>query len=76
MSENQAAANQAIADIASIEDMIRSAAEKSAEARNAMAGADGSANLALTVALEAQKIASEASEKAEEISTESGNYHQ
>lgn len=53
--------------------MIRSAAEKSAEARNAMTGADGSANLALSVALEAQKIASEASEKAEEISTESGN---
>lgn len=52
--------------------MIGRADEKVRAAAAAMQGADSSANLALTDALVAQKIAEEASEKAAVISSESG----
>ena len=53
--------------------MISNAEEKTGQARDAMVGADTSANLALSVALDAQKIADEASVKASNISTESAS---
>lgn len=72
VTENQVNAMEALANIASIEDMIREADLKTRNAADAMRGADTSANLALTVALDAQKIAEEASSKASVIRTESG----
>merc|ERR1719384_1794559 len=51
--------------------MIRQAGEKTRQASQAMNGADSSANLALTVALDAQKIAEEASETAAVIGADS-----
>ena len=71
VSENKESARAALANVESIEDMIRQAGEKTRQASQAMNGADSSANLALTVALDAQKIAEEASEKASVISTDS-----
>lgn len=47
-----------------IEELIEKAEAKSDRSRNAMNGADTSANLAYTVALQAQSIADEASSKA------------
>ena len=53
--------------------MIRNAEDKTAQAREAMSGADTSANLALNVARDAQKISEEASTKAANITSESGS---
>ena len=71
VSENKESARAALANVESIEDMIRQAGEKTRQASQAMNGADSSANLALTVALDAQKIAEEASEKAAVIGADS-----
>ncbi len=71
MNDNQDAAQQALADIASIRDMINGAQTKTAEAREAMVGANGSAKLALSVAGDARTVADEASTKAGEIRQES-----
>lgn len=73
VSENQEAATMALDNVASIEEMIRNAEEKAGMARDAMTGADTSANLALTVALDAQNITNEASGKAANISAESSS---
>ena len=72
VNENQDSARRALENIASIEDMIRNAEDKTAQAREAMRGADTSANLALNVARDAQKISEEASGKAANITAESG----
>ena len=72
MNENQDSARRALENIASIEIMIRNAEDKTAQAREAMAGADTSANLALNVARDAQKISEEASTKAANITSDSG----
>ncbi len=72
VAENQENARVAIDNAAAIQDMVRMADEKVGNARSAMEGADTSASLALTVALDAQRIAEEASEKAAAISSESG----
>lgn len=71
VTENEAAAREAMAKIGSIDEMIRNAEQRTSEAENAMSGADTSANLALSVALNAQKIADEASARASNISTDS-----
>ena len=71
MSENKESARAALANVESIEEMIRQAGEKTRQAAQAMNGADSSADLALTVALDAQKIAEEASAKAAVIGADS-----
>ena len=70
MSENQAAAREAVGDMAAIEDLIVDAERRTTDARDAMAGAEESATLALNVALMAQEISAETSKKAGAIRTE------
>ena len=61
---NRQAATQALMEVDNIKQVIKEALDKTAEARQAMTGADNHANLSLNVARDAEKIAKEASEKA------------
>ena len=61
---NREAAERALIEVDRINEIIQQAKEKTDQAREAMTGADTSANLALTVALEGEKIVKESSEKA------------
>ena len=51
------AARKALEDVSKIEDIIEQAATRTTEAREAMQGADNNANLALSVAKDAEQIA-------------------
>jgi len=64
VNENQVAADEAMQSYDSIEQKARAAFEKAMMAKEAMAGADVSANLALEVAINAQTISREALQKA------------
>ena len=70
VNDNRQAALDALQNTGEIEEMVRTALLKATEAKEAMAGADTSANLALTVAEDAQSISSQASEAASQISQE------
>ena len=70
MNENQVAADEAMQSYDSIDQKVRAAFKKAMMAKEAMAGADVSANLALEVALNAQTISNQASTSAETISRE------
>merc|ERR1711953_1388905 len=61
---NREAARKALEDVSKIEDIIEQAATRTTEAREAMQGADNNANLALSVAKDAEQIAIDASGKA------------
>ena len=61
---NREAAERALIEVDRINEIIQQAKEKTDQAREAMTGADTSAQLALNVALEGEKIVKEPSEKA------------
>ena len=61
---NREAALKALEDVSKIDAIIDEASAKTTSAKEAMQGADSSANLALSVAKDAEKIAQDASEKA------------
>ena len=61
---NREAAERALIEVDRINEIIQQAKEKTDQAREAMTGADTSAQLALNVALEGEKIVKESSEKA------------
>ena len=60
---NREAAERALIEVDRINEIIQQAKEKTDQAREAMTGADTSAQLALNVALEGEKIVKEPSEK-------------
>ena len=61
---NREAAERALIEVDRINEIIQQAKEKTDQAREAMTGADTSAQLALNVALEGEKIVKEPYEKA------------
>ena len=61
---NREAAERALIEVDRINEIIQQAKEKTDQAREAMTGADTSAQLALNVALEGEKIVKEPSKKA------------
>ena len=68
---NREAAERALIEVDRINEIIQQAKEKTDQAREAMTGADTSAQLALNVALEGEKIVEESSEKAKIIKEKS-----
>ena len=62
---NKEAAERALNEVDRINEIIQQAKEKTDQAREAMTGADTSAQLALNVALEGEKVVKDPSQKSQ-----------